>query len=239
MCISDTHEVPNWEQFVPPGDILIHAGDFSVKGKQAEVKAFQQRLLSFGHRHKLVVAGNHEISFDTAKIEQNRHRFAERFPFLQAENHRQIKALIADHPGITYLENSMVEIEGLRIWGSPYQCKYLDWAFQLTDKGLDSVWEGIPQGVDILVTHGPPKTVLDKCVTGKLVGSETLYAQVTKRVKPKLHVFGHVHEQHGTEERDGILFVNAAICDINYKASQMAVVVDCKLPEKTFTVVNK
>lgn len=88
-------------------------------------------------------------------------------------------------------------IEGINIYGSPWQPWYHDWAFNL-ERGeeIKKKWDLIPQGVDVLITHGPPHKILDKTIEGVDAGCEML-VEAIKRVKPKIHVFGHIHEARG------------------------------------------
>jgi Icc-related predicted phosphoesterase len=116
----------------------------------------------------------------------------------------------------TYLIDDMVTVEGLNIYGSPWQPTFFDWAFNL-DRGapLKEKWDLIPStGVDILVTHGPPMGILDKVYDGERVGCEELAKAVKERIKPRLHVFGHIHEEAGRLDQDGIIYVNAATCTL-------------------------
>ena len=119
----------------------------------------------------------------------------------------------------------------MRIWGSPQQPRFLDWAFNV-DRGpaIREYWDMIPLETDILITHGPPFGTLDKIApSGEHLGCEEL-AIAAQRVRPKLHVFGHIHSGHGTCERDGIQCVNAAILDENYRIaySPQIVTLDCQ-----------
>jgi hypothetical protein len=126
----------------------------------------------------------------------------------------------------TYLEDSEVVIEGLRIWGSPWQPAFFDWAFNLPrGPALRAKWQKIPTGVDILLTHGPPQGILDVVPRGDAVGCEELRAELS-RIRPRLHVFGHIHHAYGQLEADGTRYVNAAICDEAYQATHPAIVVD-------------
>jgi Icc-related predicted phosphoesterase len=201
VCISDTHE-RHREIAVPDGDVLVHAGDLTRRGDRAAVLDFDAWLGDLPHRHKVVIAGNHDFCFERSSAARGWFRHA------------------------TYLQDEGVTIEGVRFWGSPWQPRFFDWAFNL-DRGapLRAVWARIPVGVHVLITHGPPFGVLDRTARGEAVGCEELLAAVA-RVRPRLHVFGHIHEAAGRVERDGTTFVNACSCDLGYRASQPAIVVD-------------
>ncbi len=187
---------------VPDGDLLIVAGDFTKRGRRDEIAAFDCWLGTQPHRHKVVVAGNHDFG-------------------LQDLPDRA--ALITR---ATYLEDAGTTVDGLRIWGSPWQPRFFDWAFNL-DRGepLRQVWARIPDGTDVLVTHGPPRHVLDLTDHGEPVGCDDLREAVL-RIRPKLHVFGHIHEGYGQVVEEGIRFVNACACNLRYQPVQPPIVVD-------------
>ena len=238
VVISDTHEVEGWENQVQDGDILIHCGDFTMLGMKKEVESFKSKLLLLPHKHKIVIAGNHELTFDTEMMTIKRQEVNERFKSMKNVNNLEVKKIISECPHIHYLENSGVEVEGIRIWGSPYQPKFYFWGFQKGDQILPQIWQQIPTGVDILVTHGPPSGVRDPDSELNPKGSKSLLEEVTKRVKPKLHVFGHLHEGYGWEEKEGILFVNASTCDESYTATHPSIAIDMDLKTKTPTVAG-
>lgn len=202
VCISDTHSRHDALE-VPDGDILIHAGDFSVAGDFFEIRDFNDWLGTLPHKHKIVIAGNHDLMF-------------ERDPDLA-------RSMIFN--GV-YLQDAMVEVEGLRIYGSPWQPRFNDWAFNL-DRGepLRRKWAMIPKGIDVLVTHGPPHSVLDRTFHGEAVGCEELRLALD-RVKPRLHVFGHVHHGYGEGRRNGTRYVNASSCDEAYRPLNKPITVE-------------
>ena len=201
VCISDTHGL-HGQLRLPDGDLLICTGDFSRRGRRAEVADFNDWLGTLPHRHKVVVAGNHD--------------------FLFAQD-REARTLLTH---ATYLEDEECVVHGLRIYGSPWQPRFFNWAFNL-DRGepLRRIWERIPQGIDILLTHGPPHGILDVTVRGLRVGCEELAAALP-RVRPRLHVFGHIHESYGQLVRDGTHFVNASTCNLQYQPIHAPVVID-------------
>ncbi len=128
--------------------------------------------------------------------------------------------------GLTYLQDEACEIEGVRVFGSPWSPAHGDWAFQ-ADRGepLRQKWQRIPDNTQILITHGPPRGILDRHVSGVPLGCEQLRERVL-RLRPRLHLFGHVHESRGTHRHDGTLFVNACNCSFGYKKQQPPIVVD-------------
>ena len=117
-----------------------------------------------------------------------------------------------------YLQDEAVTIEGIKIYGSPWQPTFQDWAFNL-DRGeeIKQKWDLIPSDVDLLVTHGAPHTILDKNFQGENIGCEELLAAV-RRIKPPYHLFGHIHEGYGRSVIGDTSFLNLSICDKDYLA---------------------
>lgn len=192
VCISDLHNLYKHID-VPAGDMLIIAGDVSNTGKPEELIAFNAWLGTLPHKYKVMVAGNHDMWF-------------ERFPELARD-------LI---PNVThYLENSDVEIEGIKIWGSPVTPQFYYWAFMYDRDKLDRLWQTIP-ACDILITHGPPAGILDRTIEGDHAGCKSLFRHV-KRVAPKYHIFGHIHEGRGVHIEDGTIFLNVSTCNRRYE----------------------
>ena len=105
----------------------------------------------------------------------------------------------------------------VKIYGSPWQPWFHDWAFnRLRGDQIQKHWDLIPENTDILITHGPPFGALDATISGNHVGCENL-AEVIEKIRPKLHVFGHIHEGHGIVDRNGTVFVNASVLDFSYR----------------------
>ncbi|MCL7421771.1 MAG: hypothetical protein M8364_12785 [Methylobacter sp.] len=125
-----------------------------------------------------------------------------------------------------YLEDSGIEIDGVKFWGSPWQPFFCNWAFNLPrGPKLAAVWAKIPEDIDVLITHTPPYGILDKIDDGESVGCEDL-SEALKRVKPKIHVFGHIHESYGVLEQDGTIYVNASLNNGYYHLVNAPIVVD-------------
>lgn len=207
VCLSDTHNC-NEEITVPDGDILIHSGDATIRGTEYEVEEFLQWYSSLSHKHKIFVAGNHDWLYETDN------RFAR---------------LLTANFDIKYLQDSFIEIEGLKIYGSPWQPRFYDWAFNL-NRGdeLAEKWKLIPDDTDILITHGPPNGILDEVPRFygmEKTGCEELIKKI-KEIRPKLHIFGHIHSGYGQTEKFGVKFVNASTCDEHYEPTQPPIVVE-------------
>ena len=196
--ISDTHgkHYKTTQDLLPGGDMIIHAGDISNRGLITEIKDFMDWFGQLPYKHKIFIAGNHDFGFEA----------------IRNSNEPGIKI----HPNVIYLKDESVTIDGIKIYGSPWQPWFHDWAFNLhRGEEIAEKWKMIPDDVDILITHGPPHGILDK--TERLVnaGCEELYKRVFE-VKPKIHVFGHIHEGYGMREIDDVIFINASALDAHY-----------------------
>jgi Icc-related predicted phosphoesterase len=175
VAMSDTHGKHRKmnEHDVPDGDVLIHAGDFTGQGSKSEAIDFLTWFDSFPHDHKLVIAGNHDFVMEGASRQKK-----EVLNFLKETD-------------IQYLEDSTTSINGVIFHGSPYCNTYEQYAFN------DEMTPVSPK-VDVLITHGPPKGTMD-CIKGEgHVGSSEIKDQVEK-VTPDHHIFGHIHEQFGSQ----------------------------------------
>lgn len=191
--ISDTHN--RHQQIVlPHADILIHAGDVSGRGTQKEIEDFLQWFSSQPHTYKIFIAGNHDFF-----IQQNPQNFKNILP-----------------SNVIYLQDDFVEIEGKKIYGSPWTPRFMNWAF-MKEAGIDisNVWSKIPSDIDVLITHGPARGLRDKVYTGVEVGCDDLLRELD-RIKPKFFLFGHIHEGYGISEKDGITFMNGAVLNEKY-----------------------
>lgn len=233
---------------IPDGDIFIHAGDFTKCGQKEEVIEFNNWLAKLPHKHKLVIAGNHELSFDktfTHPLENISKccgkktgitSLVDEIPTLGNSKESMQEAVKIENvkqylTNCTYLEDESIEIYGLKIYGSPWQPEFCKWAFNLPrgQPCLDK-WNCIPANLDILITHTPPLGHGDLCCSGVRAGCVELLTSVQKRIKPKYHVFGHVHEGYGITSDGQIIFVNGSTCDINYLPNNPPIVFDVQLP---------
>ncbi len=192
ILISDTHGLHHQLE-IPEGDILLHAGDISVRGTEDEVKDFLDWFSKQSHPHKIFIAGNHDFYFEKSSLEE-------------------IQKIIPKN--VHYLNEELLEINGLKIWGSPITPipKSL-WAFNKTrGKEIQKHWNLIPKDLDILVVHGPAQGILDEILDGDHVGCQNLLESVFLK-QPKMFVFGHIHESRGVKEIHEIKFVNACSVD--------------------------
>eukprot|EP00128_Syssomonas_multiformis_P009588 Colp12_sorted_trinity150504_noHs@30605 len=224
VCISDTHTKTD-QLRVPDGDVLLHAGDFTQEGKQKDVEAFNEWLGKLPHKHKIVIAGNHDISFDEGAYPNLWRRFGHK----TMADPKKLKASLTN---CTYLEDSGCIVEGYRIWGSPWQPEFFSWGFNLPrGEQLKQKWDLIPNNTDILLTHSPPMGYCDLTDTQERTGCLDLLEAVQNRIKPLYHIFGHIHEAYGMTTNGQTVFINAATCTLGYKPINMPIIFD--LPIRT------
>ena len=177
--ISDTHTYHDLLT-IPEGiDMVIFSGDCSNPrdpyANEPEIRAFIDWYSELNIQYKIFVAGNHDSSIEKGLVTKKDF----------------------EDKGIVYLENEGVEIEGLKIWGSPNTPTFGNWSFMKAREKINRVWEHIPEDTDILIVHGPPKGILDHSYNreGKYerCGCNALRKQVLNRIKPQLMCFGHIH----------------------------------------------
>jgi Icc-related predicted phosphoesterase len=204
VCIADLHE---HLVDVPRCDLLLIAGDvsFAFKGdlrsKQAFLAGPFSRWLERAPAEEIVlVAGNHDQSIEAWGV--------------------------PDGLRCHYLEDDGVELFGLKVWGTPWQPWFHDWAFNAPlregEEFLASKFEAIPDDTDVIVGHGPPYGFGDLTGAGQRVGSTAMTATL-KRVQPRLMVCGHIHPAYGRYSLGQTEIVNAAIVDEAYKLLHSAV----------------
>lgn len=186
VAVADTHTFERDLGDVPDGDVFIHAGDMIRAGTLDEFESVAAWLRELPHRHKVIISGNHDWCF--------------------ARENAAALAMLG--PTVTYLQDSGVTIDGVRFWGSPWQPAFNDWAFNLPRGApLAEKWALIPADTDVLITHGPPHGIGDNSGYAGRSGCDDLRAAVLK-IKPALHMFGHIHQDGGLWERDGVHFAN-------------------------------
>ena len=207
VLISDTHLQ---EPVLPKGEVLIHAGDLTASGSRRETERAMRWLGNVARNFEWVVfvGGNHDFFFYHLSHEMGVNAVRE-FVRPYGEN-------------IIYLEDELTTVAGARIYGSPAQPEFCDWAWNYRRGAeIGAVWDRIPENVDLLITHGPPFHVLD-WVGKERVGCQDL-RDALDRVQPKVHVFGHIHAGHGKAQtytagnRIATTCYNAAVVDESYK----------------------
>jgi Icc-related predicted phosphoesterase len=186
VAVADTHLYQADLGPLPEGDVFIHAGDLLRGGTEDELRSVVPWLRSQPHPCKIVVAGNHDWCF--------------------ARDLESSLALLG--PGFIYLQDSEVTIDGVRFWGSPWQPEFNNWAFNLPrGAALAEKWRLIATPLDVLITHGPPRGIGDRCGVARREGCEDLLRAVG-RVRPALHLFGHIHEDGGVWRVGETTFAN-------------------------------
>lgn len=216
--ISDTHSKHNQvTSSLPGGDVLIHAGDISNRGYLTEIQDFIKWFSKIeNYTHKIFIAGNHDFGCQDEVL--------------------AVEELLRLNPGSEYLYDDLFLIgkdeddyeNMVKVWGSPWQPEFYNWAFNLPRQGVElkEVWNMIPSDVDILVTHGPPHGHLDYVDYAKQnVGCELLRERIDL-IKPKIHVFGHIHSSYGYKFDGTTHFFNAAVLDERYNFTQKPLTVE-------------
>ena len=197
VLIADTH---GRTPELPDGDVLVHAGDCTSRGTKEEVEQFDAWLGTLNYKPILFTPGNHDF-------------------YLEDDRSILINA--------TVLINEGIVIDGVSFWASPYVLRFGGWAFGRSEEKLADIWSRIPDNVDVLITHSPPKGILDYGISGSNLGSESLFER-SSIVEPKVHVFGHIHEGAGQKRIGATTFVNASVVNEYYRNVNKPVVVDIK-----------
>ncbi|ETO14892.1 hypothetical protein RFI_22475 [Reticulomyxa filosa] len=208
VTVSDSHM--NHNKFdMPEGDILIIAGDWTNwRTSRTDIPKVVEWLKSLSqYRHKVIIAGNHERGLNENDVEKNKKYFME-----SCNTH--------------YLQDEMLSVLGVNIYGSPWHpqrernegnkitkigCLFSAHAFDRPLDEIKKIFESIPSETNILVTHSPPFGIGDLERPGH-IGSSALLTEVTQRVRPFLHIYGHSHGGRGIRMVDGCstVFINTA-----------------------------
>lgn len=196
-AISDTHN-KHKKIALPGGDILIHSGDVSSRGQSGEILPFLDWYAEQDYSSLLLIAGNHDWGF-----EKEPEKYAKE----------------CKDRNIVLLNDSGCIVEGIKIWGSPIQPEFCNWAFnRFRGADIKKHWDMIPEDTELLITHGPPYMILDDANArgySNHVGCEDLVRRIAE-TKVKLHIFGHIHEGAGYKYLDGRTYVNASSLDGMY-----------------------
>lgn len=197
VFISDTHLK---EPDIPECDVLIHSGDGTFCGDNMEIRQFYNWFQGMPAKHKIFVPGNHDWLFESDDYKA-RHLMRDRI----FNNH--------------VLINQEVIINGIKFYGSPWQPEFGGWAFNLSrlDDSLRQNWKKIPNDVNVLITHSPPKGILDTIEPdGEELGCYDL-KQRAKCITPKYHCFGHIHGGYGHKILGATEFINASVVNERYE----------------------
>jgi predicted phosphohydrolase len=203
-AVSDLHgQLPQ----IPPCDLLLLAGDLcpladhSDGAQRAFLEGpFAEWLACVPATAVVGVAGNHDL------ILEREPELGVALPW-------------------TYLCDDLTERAGLWIWGSPFAVTYGDWAFMEGDAALSERFAGIPEGLDVLLVHGPPFGVLDHARRGVDTGSNALRRAVL-RARPRLGIFGHIHEAHGEAMLGETRCLNVSLVDERYVVRHAPTVIE-------------
>lgn len=202
VAISDTHGQHRLLS-LPSGDVIIHAGDITRSGNVNEVEDFLDWFGNLEFQYKIFIAGNHDFFFEKISLDL-------------------IQAMLPS--GVTYLNDSGIDINGVKIWGSPITPWFYDWAFnRARGEEIQQHWDLVPHDTAILITHGPPYEKLDQTVYSEKVGCKDLALKVCQ-IKPAYHIFGHIHEDHGMLLQDNITYINASVLDDHYELTHPPIV---------------
>lgn len=214
--ISDTHNQHEGLR-VPEGiDAVIHCGDEANAGNawlnEPESRRFFAWYSALEVSQKFFIPGNHSTAIEQGLV------------------------CAQEYPDIEFLIHQSAEWRGLKIFGSPYTPRFFDWAYMRAREDLKELWEAIPTGIDILITHGPPQGIGDVTVDFNggapvHVGSRSLMREVVGRIKPRIHAFGHIHDEPGIDNfgsvtRGGTEFINCACCDLTGRLTHHGRVVE-------------
>lgn len=212
--ISDTHNKhEKLNGFLPGGDILIHAGDLTGRGYITEIENFMKWYDNINNYDtKVFIAGNHDFGFQ--------------------DDNQKLRGLLTGYKTIDYLEDELMMVgedydNMIKIWGSPWQPEFHNWAFNLPrGEKIKEKWDMIPADTDILITHGPPFGKLDYVPYNNInVGCEELMKRV-EEIKPKIHLYGHIHEGRNIVYSDGTLFINASVLNDRYEYRNKPITID-------------
>jgi Icc-related predicted phosphoesterase len=192
-CFSDihNHDLPRFN-----ADVLIVAGDLTGRGTKTEFLKRLEDLSGYPAKKIIIIPGNHDF-------------FVERHPDLARK--------FCEERKITLLVDQMTTYNHINIYGAPWQPEWGKWAYGYprVPGGGKQHWDKIPESTEILVTHGPPKWILDLDKGGEHYGCEDLAMRV-REVKPKFHIFGHIHCSYGFEVHPYTTYINAAMCSEKY-----------------------
>jgi Icc-related predicted phosphoesterase len=213
--ISDTHtKHEKLNGFLPGGDMLICAGDITSRGYKTEIENFLKWFDKIdNYDHKIFIAGNHDFGFQ--------------------DQPNETKGLLTGYKTVEYLQDELLLVgdedydDMVKVWGTPWQPEFHNWAFNLPrGQALKEKWDMITVGTDILITHGPPFGKLDYVkYPNQNVGCEELMKRV-EVIKPKIHVFGHIHEGYGYVFDGNTHFINAAVLNGRYEFRNKPITVD-------------
>lgn len=219
--ISDTHNKHKQiSHHLPGGDVLIHAGDLTSMGYEHEIREFCAWFNKIdNYDHKIFIAGNHDWGFQ--------------------DNVDKIMEIVNSYKTITYLQDDWVKINDVKIYGSPWQPRFFNWAFN-ADPGEDiqQHWNKIPEDTDILITHGPAYGYVDRVIgRPEHLGCSDLRVKI-EDIKPKMHVCGHIHTGYGYVCNEHTHFFNASVLNESYNFTQKPIHIEWDNTTNQMTYLN-
>jgi len=203
ICFSDTHQKHS-RIGIPKCDVLIFSGDICSSGELLQISYFGNWLRDDQENFDkiIMIAGNHDFCFEHTKLAAI----------------SELTHYLGDK--LVYLQDSEYVYKGIKFYGSPWQPRFFNWAFNLNrGEQLKSVWELIPDDTNVLITHGPPHGIGDKTSLGVHAGCFDLLTRIKDLNNLVLHSYGHIHEGNGHYISDAfpnINFCNSSICDKDY-----------------------
>ena len=223
VAISDTH-TKHKKVTIPECDVLIHAGDFTWKGTYWEIFRFMKWFAKQPAKHKIVIAGNHELTLDATK------------PGKFSQHNWDTMRSYADE-NVHYLEDSEVVIDGVKFYGTPWTPFFHDWAFNGSDgltqpdgtRKLVDVYSKIPEDTNVLICHGPTYDFVDKATDDNRCGSVEMrkILETDKLALLRLYISGHIHESRGHDIGcGGVHFCNVSTLGRDYETATPPVIID-------------
>ncbi|KAL7677685.1 hypothetical protein ACOME3_003924 [Neoechinorhynchus agilis] len=249
VCISDTHNHhESLRKDIPAGDILLVAGDLSNVGDYYAINQFNDFLASLPHSLKIVISGNHDLLFDPNRSEELARQYKKsKRSFNQLKQlNMSIRDLLTNcvllddsiQTEVKKREPRFAILNNIHVYGSSWVPDLQEWAYYADSITIKQKWMMIPTECDILLTHTPPRGVLDRLHDGRQVGCPSLMERVNQ-IKPSYHVFGHVHESHGILRKDKSVFINASMCDEHNQPAHKAIVFEFNITNVKSALTEK
>jgi len=200
VLISDTHGNNTLLRDLPEGDVLIHCGDVTRYGSRAGLREFAEIYGALPHKTKIMIAGNHDGCF--------------------LKHPEEARAIVAG-AGIVYLQDEGIKVNGLKYWGIPWTPDFYGWHFMGDEEFLAEKWGSIPEDTDVIISHGPPRSILDAGV-----GGVSHFDIVSLVLQPQLNVFGHIHEGYGIQTVDETTYINCSLLNDLYQPVNQPIAFD-------------
>ncbi len=194
VIISDTHNL-HGKLGVMRGDVLIHCGD-GLNGFQQSRQSVEDMDDWFGRQEFdriFYVGGNHDFELED-----------------------RVRAGLPALRNADFLQDEPRQYSGVIFYGAPWIPELNGSAFYLPNAEISAKWDLIPDDTNVLITHTPPKNVLDQNRHGEHCGCPELQRRLID-LKPRIHCFGHIHASGGKVDHRGTTFVNASMVNSQYR----------------------